>query len=119
MKQKLPIRRLRTHPDLEQLKRQAKELLAAFRKGDAAAVKEVSACYDDPQRANFALHDAQLVIARSYGFDSWPKLKAYVDGVTIRRLVEAVHAGDIGSVRRMLKARPELEIGRASCRERV
>ena len=58
--------------------------------------------------ATFALHDAQLVIARSYGFDSWPKLKAYVGGVTIRRLVDAVRAGDIAQVRSMLKARPEL-----------
>jgi hypothetical protein len=56
---------MRKHPNLEQLKRQSKELLAAFRAGDAAAVNEVNACYDDPQRATFALHDAQLVIARS------------------------------------------------------
>ena len=108
MKQKLPIRRMRQHPDLEQLKRQSKELLAAFRAADPSAVKEVNACYDDPQRTTFALHDAQLVIARSYGFDSWPKLKAYVDGVTIKRLVEAVCIGDIERVRTMLKARPEL-----------
>jgi hypothetical protein len=71
MKQKLAIRRMRQHPDLEQLKRQSKELLAAFQAADAAAVNEVTALYDDPQRATFALHDAQLVIARSYGFDSW------------------------------------------------
>ena len=108
MKQKLSIRRMRQHPDLEQLKRRSKELLAAFRAADAAAVNEVTAFYDDPQHATFALHDAQLVIARSYGFDSWPKLKAYVDGVTIRRLVEAVSNGDIERVRAMLKARPEL-----------
>ena len=108
MKQKLSLRRMRQHPDLEQLKRQAKELLTAFRAGEAAAVDEVTACYDDPQHAAFALHDAQLVIARSYGFDSWPKLKAYVDGVSIRRLVEAVSNGATERVRTMLKARPEL-----------
>ena len=108
MKQKLSIRRMRQHPDLEQLKRQSKELLAAFRAADTAAVNEITAFYDDPQHATFALHDAQLVIARSYGFDSWPKLKASVDGVTIRRLVEAVSNGAIERVRAMLKARPEL-----------
>jgi ankyrin repeat protein len=108
MKQKLPLRRMRQHPDLEQLKRQAKELLAAFRAAHAAAVHEVTVCYDNPQLATFALHDAQLVIARSYGFDSWPKLKAYVDGVTIGRLIEAVCTGAIERVRAMLKARPEL-----------
>ena len=30
----------------------------------------------------FALHDAQLVLARMYGFDSWPRLKKFVDSVT-------------------------------------
>ena len=108
MKQKLPTRRMREQPDLEQLKRQAKQLLSAFRAGDSAAIESVNAHYDNAQAAAFALHDAQLVIARSYGFDSWPKLKAYVDGVTIGRLVEAVRAGDIERVRTMLKTRPEL-----------
>lgn len=107
MKQKLPTRRMRPHPDLTQLKRQAKQLLSAFQAGDAAA-GEVNAHYDHADPATFALHDAQLVIARSYGFDSWPKLKAYVDGVTIKRLTEAVRDGDIVRVRSMLKARPEL-----------
>jgi ankyrin repeat protein len=108
MKQKLSTRRMRPHPDLEQLKRQSRELLAAFRAADAAAVNEVTALYNDPERVTFALHDAQLVIARSYGFDSWPKLKAYVDGATIRRFVEAVGNGKIDRVKTMLKARPEL-----------
>ena len=49
MKQKLSIRRMRQHPDLEQLKRQSKELLAAFRAADTAAVNEITAFYDDPQ----------------------------------------------------------------------
>jgi ankyrin repeat protein len=108
VKQKLSTRRMREHADLEQLKRQAKQLFSAFQAGDSAAVDEVKAHYDNVQAETFALHDAQLVIARSYGFDSWPKLKAYVDGVTIRRLVEAVRAGHVERVRMMLKARPEL-----------
>src|SRR5262249_9756882 len=95
-------------PDLEQLKRQAKRLLNAFRAGDPAATAEVNAHYDGAQGATFALHDSQLVVARSYGFDSWPKLKAYVDGVTILRVVEAVRDGGVERVRTMLKARPEL-----------
>jgi ankyrin repeat protein len=99
---------MREQPDLEQLKRQAKQLFAAFKAGDSAAVENVNAHYDGAQATKFALHDAQLVIARSYGFDSWPKLKAYVDGVTIRRLVEAVRAGHFERVEMMLKARPEL-----------
>ena len=108
MQKSLPTRALREHPDLDQLKRQAKELLKAFIAGDAQAIAEVNARYRDADPAVFALHDAQLVLARAYGFESWPKLKAYVDGVTVTRLVEAVRAGEIARVRAMLKARPEL-----------
>ncbi|MBZ5594604.1 MAG: ankyrin repeat domain-containing protein [Acidobacteriia bacterium] len=108
MKQKLPTRRMREHPDLEQLKRQARELLRGFVAGEAEAVGEVYAHYHAPDRSKFALHDAQLVIARSYGFESWPKLKAYVDGVTVQRVADAVRTDDLAKVRAMLKARPEL-----------
>ncbi len=103
-----PFRTLRERPDLEQLKRQAKKLLAAFRAGETEAVAEVQAHYHGAQAASFALHDAQLVLARSYGFASWPQLKAHVDGITVRRLVDAVRAGDLEQVRAMLAVRPEL-----------
>jgi ankyrin repeat protein len=99
---------LREHPDLDQLKRQAKELLHAFLAGEAGAAAEVNAHYRGAHDSKFALHDAQLVLARSYGFDSWPKLKAYVDGVTVKRLAQFVRAGDVPQVQQMLKARPEL-----------
>jgi hypothetical protein len=75
---------MREHPDLEQLKRQSKELLEAFRAGDASAMAEVAAHYRNADPTTFALHDAQLVLARAYGFQSWPKLKAYVEGVTVK-----------------------------------
>jgi hypothetical protein len=103
-----PTRSLRSHPDLGQLRRQAKELLAAFRKGDADAVAEVHGHYHDADAATFALHDAQLVLARAYGFDSWPKLRAFVDGVTVSRLSDAVRAGHTARVTALLEARPEI-----------
>ncbi|MEO8658687.1 MAG: ankyrin repeat domain-containing protein [Bryobacteraceae bacterium] len=94
MTQNIPTRAMRENPDLEQLKRQAKELLHATLTAEPGS--------------KLALHDALLEIARSYGFASWPKLKAYVDGVTVRRLADAVSAGDLVQVQAMLKARPEL-----------
>ena len=108
MNPSLPTRRLREHPDLDQLKRQAKELLLAFTTGAAAAVAEVNAHYRAASPLTFALHDAQLVLARAYGFDSWPKLKAFVDGVTVKRFEEAARNGDIAQLGVMLKQRPEL-----------
>ena len=95
----LPTRTLRERPDLSQLRRQAKQLLHAFRKADRAAVAEVNAHYHGANPDNFALNDAQLVIARANGFDSWPKLKAFVDGATVRRLVDRVRAGNLQDAR--------------------
>ena len=107
-----PTRQLPAHPDLDHLKRQAKDLLHAFRTGEAEARADVHAHFHDADPATFALHDAQLVIARAYGFESWPTLKAHVEGITVRRVRDAVAADDIEQVRAMLDVRPEL--GRAS-----
>ena len=101
-------RALPSQPNLDQLKRQAKELLRAVEAGEAEAEALVQAHHRNVDRSAFALHDAQLVLARSYGFDSWPKLKAYVDGATVARLADAITSGDVSTVRSMLKARPEL-----------
>lgn len=102
------VRKLRPNPDIDQLKRQAKELLDAYRGGEPDAIAEVNTHYRGADRPDFALHHAQLVIARSYGFDSWPRLKAYVDGVNLKRLVEHVRAGDLEAAEALLSARPEL-----------
>ncbi len=107
-RQALPTRTLAAHPDLAQLKRQAKELLEAFLSGAPDATSEVNALYHDATVATFALHDSQLVLARAYGFESWPKLKAHVDGITVQRLADAVRADDLATVRSMLGVRPEL-----------
>jgi ankyrin repeat protein len=102
------LRTLPPHPDLDQLKRQAKELLAAFSAGDAEATADVHRHHHGAAHTSLQLSDAQLVIARAYGFESWPKLKAHVDGVTFKRLREAVLTGDVPAVRSMLRRRPEL-----------
>jgi ankyrin repeat protein len=99
---------MRENPDLDQLKRQAKELLDAYRASSAEAVAEVTAYHRNATPDTFALHDAQFVLARSYGFESWPKLKAAVDGVTARRLLEAAEAGDVEAARGLLTRRPEI-----------
>lgn len=51
---------------LNQLKRQAKELLSSFQTGHADAVAEVGLHYGGADATTFALHDAQLVLARAY-----------------------------------------------------
>ena len=117
MSQKPPTRAMRENPDLDQLKRQAKELLEAYRASSPEAVAEVTAYHRTATPETFALHDAQFVLARSYGFESWPKLKAAVDGVTAARLHEAVESGDLETARELLTRRPEIvDLGRGEMR---
>jgi len=103
----LSPRRLPDQPNLEQLRKQAKELLKAYLSGDSAALAEVRQFERNPG-PDFALSDAQRVLARAYGFQSWPKLKSFVDGVNIANFAAAVQEGDISRVRSMLASRPEL-----------
>src|SRR5678815_5078410 len=84
-----PTRVMRENPDIDQLRRQARELLEAYRAQSPHAVLEVDAYHRTATPDTFALHDAQFVLARAYGFESWPKLKAAVEGVTTKRLHEA------------------------------
>jgi ankyrin repeat protein len=109
-----PTRTLPSKPNLNQLRNQAKDLLRAMRAGEPAAVAEVRTHYGSESPASaeaaktFQLSDAQLVIARAYGFVSWPKLKAFVDGVTVSRFMAAVNAGDAERVKDLLRQRAEL-----------
>jgi hypothetical protein len=109
-----PTRTLPARPSLEQLRKQARELLNAYRAGDVAAVAEVERFESQPDPAKFALADAQRVFARAYGFASWTKLKQHVEGVNAAAFCAAVKAGDVATVRRLAKARPELVHGEAA-----
>jgi hypothetical protein len=84
----MPVRRLPVRPDLEQLHRQAKELLRAIHAGDAN------------EKAKLA--DAQLALARSYGASSWTRLVHAV------RLADAIWRDDADAVRALITANPAL-----------
>ncbi|TKK91262.1 ankyrin repeat domain-containing protein [Herbidospora galbida] len=70
----MPVRRLPDNPSIEWLRKQAKTLL---RRDSAALVAE----FHPRPPQTLTLSDAQLVIARMYGFASWPRLKAHLDTV--------------------------------------
>ena len=72
--------------NLEQQKKQARELLRAIRAGEGEALNRLRGQHrrwdgadDATLRLQVALHDAQFVIAREQGFASWTKLKAYAE----------------------------------------
>ena len=101
-----PTRAMRANPDLDQLKRQAKELLESYRGGTPEALTEVRFYQRNATPETFA-----------YGFESWPKLKAAVDGVTAAKLHEAAESGDIETARALLTRRPEIvDLGRGEMR---
>jgi ankyrin repeat protein len=88
-------------PSLEQLRKQAKDLLRDAHAGDAGALARITAATHPEGGARISLADAQLALAREYGFTSWPRLAHHV---------EAVVGG--GFVRRPLIRPVELSPGR-------
>ena len=104
MNKELPLR-----PSLTQLKNQAKDLLKRFRSGDANSISRFG---ENHPRSSDRLHprltDAQLVIAREYGFSSWPRLKLHVESLEtfearVARVRNDFAHGDLDSRKRLLK----------------
>jgi ankyrin repeat protein len=95
-----PRRVLPDRPSLQQLRKQAKDLLRDAHAGDATALARI-ATTRPADGLRLSLAHAQLAIARDYGFPSWPKLA---------RHVEAIVGG--GFVRRPLIRPVELSPGR-------
>lgn len=73
----MPSCDLPEHPNLDHLANQAKALLRGVAAGEPAAQALVAEFHPRPP-APFRLTAAQLVIARSYGFPSWPALRRYL-----------------------------------------
>lgn len=97
-----PTRRLPVRPDLDQLKHQAKDLLRRVRKGDTEALAELNSFHPTAPLTEIKLADAQLVLARSYGASSWPRL------VQSCKLIDAIWRDDLGAVRDLVTKYPNL-----------
>ena len=86
-------KQLPPRPNLDQLKHQAKEL---------------------QRSAQIALHDAQTMIAREYGFASWNKLREHVEEVTlefdaaVKEFLEAATDGRGDRAERILALHPKI-----------
>ena len=106
------LRPLPGNPDLEKQKKLAKTLMRDYCAGETEAVGCVEALHPKPPAADsFKLSDAQLVIARTYGYSSWPKLKHKIDALTKTPLdlfIDAVRRGDTEAVRALTAQHPDL-----------
>ena len=100
--------RLPARPSLEQLQKQAKELLRQYRASDPSAAERFFAA-NSKTPGGATLADAQFVIARESGFETWAKLKHYIESWrrpameqyenAARDLLAACH-GDAGALQR-------------------
>ncbi|HEU4994278.1 MAG TPA: ankyrin repeat domain-containing protein [Gemmatimonadaceae bacterium] len=122
----MSVRSLPERPSLAQLKLQATELQRLHRDGKQSAGARIIAQHPrfashsphDVLAAPLKLADAQLVLAREYGFQSWAALKHFV-GTSGRvakfrshpmflEAVAAIDAGDLERLRALLDEHPEL-----------
>jgi Ankyrin repeats (3 copies) len=129
----MPTKALPSKPSLEQLKHQAKDLLKARESCHLAALQRIrefhprfgGASDSAIRESRFTLSDAQLTIAREYGFASWPRLKARIQAPTrfndinlphherikdyvFRRAVELLDSGDASGLQTHLRVHPGL-----------
>jgi ankyrin repeat protein len=116
-----------THPEfsrlnLEYYRKQAKSLSKAAKAGDADALSRLTqhAGASSRRRSSapgsiaWALHEAQLVVAREQGFASWARFKAFLEqsnldfqGLVAAFIDEAL--SDLGRASKMLAKHPEIE----------
>lgn len=129
----MPVRRLPSNPDLDHLKYQAKDLLKEHAAHSLEAAQRIREFHPDFIRATdteifngrLKLSDAQLTIAREYGFPIWSRLKRHIEkptlsdrldlphqqrieNVVFRRAVDLVDDGDAAGLRAYLREHPNL-----------
>ena len=129
----MPVRRLPSNPNLEHLKYQAKDLLKEHSAHTPEVAQRVREFHPRFRRASDAeifeapisLSDAQLTIAREYGFPNWARLKRHIEkptlcdrldlphqerieNATFRHAVELLDSGDVAGLRAQLNHHPDL-----------
>ena len=115
----MPVKRLSLNPSLDHLRYQAKDLLRDHTVRNQGLAQRITEFHPRFNRAtdaeifeaSLSLSDAQLAIAREYGFPSWARLKRHIEKPTLsdqlnlphheriedarfRRAVDLLDAGD-------------------------
>jgi hypothetical protein len=129
----MPVKRLPSSPNLDHLKYQAKDLLQGHSAHSAEVAQRLREFHPGFQGASddqiftvaLTLSDAQLAIAREYGFPSWARLKTHlqeptranqlrlphherIEEDTFRHAVNLLDAGNREGLRSLLKQHPDL-----------
>lgn len=103
-------------PRLDVPKKQAHELLKQVKQQFPDAIERIrrhhhqfSATQEPLIVSKLKLSDAQLVVAREYGFPSWPRLKRRIEDNTAAKMIDAaIRNGDGSAVVHWLKNYPEM-----------
>ena len=109
---------LPARPSLEQYKKQAKDFVKLARSSDSGVFERIRKYHPHPASlgAKFALADAQLVIAREHGFESWPKFAKHIEGLALENspvsqfelAADAIVTGDTAALESLLRENPNL-----------
>jgi hypothetical protein len=107
IKEPLPPR-----PNLDHQQKLAKRLVRDCWAGDAEAIARIRTFLPgSPNPDALKLHDAQVVIARGYGFDSWAAMKRKIDSLgksSLEQFDIAVREGDAELARALLERHSEV-----------
>jgi len=117
---------LPARPSLEQYKKQAKDLLKAYRSADVETIRRVKRSHPRFEKlaepgfdiSKFGLADAQLVIAREHGLESWPKFAKRIEVINseiaamanpVAAFIEAaIWHGTLDAAEAILAAHPDI-----------
>jgi ankyrin repeat protein len=106
------VRPLPSNPNLDKQRKLAKALARDYWRGKSEAIERVRALHPKPPAPeDFILSDAQLVIARGYGFSDWLHMRRRIESLTkspTELFKAAVEAGDVDHVRQLLQSHPDL-----------
>ena len=115
----MSLRELPARPNLEHLKKQARLLLRGSLRAEPAAMDRFREVHVSLATGTPKLADAQHVIAREYGFDTWANLKVQIGALSddpMEALTAAIKANEAALLRQVLVAVSGIEgkIGRAA-----
>src|SRR5438067_1293596 len=122
----MDAKQLPPRPNVEQFRKQAKELLKGCRTSDA--IKRIRKfhprlkAFTEAQLETFSLADAQCVIAREYAFESWPKFIKHIEEAArsnsqvsqFELAADAIVTGDLPALNGLLAENPELARARST-----
>ena len=129
----MPTKQLPASPSLDHLKHQARDLISRHALREPSSAQRLREFHPSLRLAtdqeifstHLTLRDAQLAIAREYGFATWARLKHHIEkpglsdnlalphherieDAVFRHAVNLIDAGDVSGLSVLLKANPNL-----------